>query len=756
MTACDTFLSAFSEVSGTGNFHSTGIAPFFFPKLHVKGLGELALPLPGSQAEALITLAEAAPYGMGEETVLDENVRKCWQIDAARLTFKSPQWKAFLDQTVARIGEDLGIKGKVSAVPYKLLIYGKGGHFRAHRDTEKLDAMFGTLIIALPSAHEGGLLIIRHDGREIEVDFSGEKHRHQFQFAAFFADCEHEVKPVRSGYRCCLAYNLRLDAGDPENLNLSLTDQARTLLPSLAAMKRERPGQLSAVLLEHSYTEANLSLRKLKGNDQARARALLAAAQETGFTAHLALVTFHQMGELEESPRHGRRRSRHDDDESQHGTMGEIYDESLSIEHWRTARDRRVELGRYRIEPDALISKEKFGEGEPDEKEAEGYTGNEGCTMEHWYRRAAIVLWAEDDHERILCRYNLDGACASLAALATGKNTGPGSSFHRLGNAIGSHLPDSLPSAHHLSRAIDFSGNPFVITLGALAKAGSRELLDKLLPGIPPSFFVLCGTPLWSKLHKVFGVAAFGQVYQDLIDENAQEQRRALFQILDALLSRRDAASWVSVIATRLAALAPKEPKPSYLGRTRDPDPPGDREETRILLSASHSLETPKARKAALAFLRADASLAYVREILGPVLLVTPIRKCLQLANSLAPEILAFAKSVLAAEVARPLVPFPDWTRPCPQPAARVHQAILELAAFMGDPAAQTHRFARPENERRLIEDFIRDHFLDLDSITIRQGRPHTLACTKNDKSHQHALARRAKEAVLLAKLVKP
>ena len=67
----------------------------------------------------------------------------------------------------------------------------------------------------------------------------------------------------------------------------------------LAAMKLEHAGELSAVLLDYSYTEANLSLRNLKGNDQARAHALFAAAEEAGFTAHLALVTFHQSGMLE-------------------------------------------------------------------------------------------------------------------------------------------------------------------------------------------------------------------------------------------------------------------------------------------------------------------------------------------------------------------------------------------------------------------------------------------------------------------------
>ena len=308
MNASKSFLSAFSEITGTGNFHSTGTAPFFFPGLRVKGLGEIAFPLQASQVKELTALAEAAPYGKGTRTVLDETIRKCWQVDASCFSFDSPQWKKFLKQTLAVISEDLGIRGKISAHPYKLLVYGKGGHFKAHKDSEKLDAMFGTLVIALPSKHEGGRLCIRHDGREIEVDFSNEIHRHEFQHAAFFADCEHAVEPVRSGYRCCVVYNLRLDEGDAGLLNLSLTAQARSLLPSLAALKKAGAGKLRAVLLDHSYTEANLALRNLKGNDQARANALLAAAEEAGFTAHLALVTCHKSGELDDDDCDYRRR----------------------------------------------------------------------------------------------------------------------------------------------------------------------------------------------------------------------------------------------------------------------------------------------------------------------------------------------------------------------------------------------------------------------------------------------------------------
>ena len=763
VNAANSLLSTLSEIAGTGDFHSTGSVPFFLPSLIVDGVGEIAFPLPKAQAKELIAVAEAAPYGMGEKTVRDDSVRKCWQIDAAHFSIKSGAWKKFLTATVGQVREDLGITGKVSAHPYKLLIYTKGGHFKAHRDTEKLDAMFGTLIIALPSAHEGGRLFVRHDGREIEVDFSKNEHLHDFQHAAFFADCEHEVEPVRSGYRCCLVYNLRLDAGDPASLNLALDAQARTLLAPLTALKNDSCGELKAVLLEHSYTEANLSLKKLKGNDVARSQALFRAAKKSGFIAHLALVTYHQTGENEDAYDYG-----YDDEPDDDGTMGEIYDEDLSITNWRNSSDRRVDLGTYRIEMDCLLSDEKIDAHEPDEKEAEGYTGNAGCTLDHWYHRAAIVLWPGEDHERVICHYDFRGACAAFAELAK-KKPASRPAFQRLGEAVIARFPDATPSFHHYSHANDYSTNPFAITLAALADAGAPELLETLLAKVPTTDFLACDAALWKKLYRAFGVETFAPVFSSLLETDPEDNRRTLFQILDGLLARKDGVEQAKVIAARLARLAPEPPEPShhYGEPKRDPVPPGDREETRILLAASHLLEKPADRQAALAFILADASLPHTREILGPVLVAKSAKNLLSRENSLAPDALESARSLLAAEVARPLHPYPDWTRPCPsvkQPKPEPHrsyartnsksaQAHAELAAFMADPAAETHEFRYAQDVRSSLESFIQQHFLDLDHLTLRKGRPHQLICSKNSKSHQHALTLRKQDETLLALL---
>ena len=95
----------------------------------------------------------------------------------------------------------------MSAVLYKVLIYEVGDFFLPHRDTEKEKGMFATLIVQLPSRFSGGELVVRHNGSE-RVYSSSDQAEFGVRFAAHCADVEHEVKPVTSGRRVAVIYNL--------------------------------------------------------------------------------------------------------------------------------------------------------------------------------------------------------------------------------------------------------------------------------------------------------------------------------------------------------------------------------------------------------------------------------------------------------------------------------------------------------------------------------------------------------------------
>jgi len=163
-----------SSVERAGDFFVSGAVEMPMPKLEVEGVGVLSFPVPPAQIAALIQHATRAPYGRGEETILDESVRKVWQLPPEKVRLGGKSWAANFDGILKQVVAGLGCEGMaVSAEFYKLLVYDTGGFFCAHRDTEKADGMFGTLVLVLPSAHRGGELIIRHARREVAVDLSG-------------------------------------------------------------------------------------------------------------------------------------------------------------------------------------------------------------------------------------------------------------------------------------------------------------------------------------------------------------------------------------------------------------------------------------------------------------------------------------------------------------------------------------------------------------------------------------------------------
>ena len=136
------FLETLDRVGETARFCTTGAADFVPPGLGVEGFGEVSFPLRESDAPSLIAVADQAPYGRGEETILDTKIRRVWQIGAEGLSFKNPAWDGFLEAIVGDVQRELGLSSKIRGQLYKLLIYDQGSFFVPHRDTEKEERMF--------------------------------------------------------------------------------------------------------------------------------------------------------------------------------------------------------------------------------------------------------------------------------------------------------------------------------------------------------------------------------------------------------------------------------------------------------------------------------------------------------------------------------------------------------------------------------------------------------------------------------------
>src|SRR6266852_7529829 len=96
--------------------------------------------------------------------------------------------------------------------------------------------------------------------------------------------------------------------------------------------------------------------------------------------------------------------------------MDELYDTSLTAEHWIDSKGNRLALGSINVEEDELLDPELLRAVDPEE-DFEGYTGNAGMTLDRWYRHAAIFLWPNRRHFDVLCDAGTSSAVEALQRL---------------------------------------------------------------------------------------------------------------------------------------------------------------------------------------------------------------------------------------------------------------------------------------------------------------------------------------------------
>lgn len=416
------------EVGDSATFTARRTAMADDLHLEVKGFGPLRFPIPRADAEKLCRLARPARYGKGEETLLDRQVRDTWEIPKSRVKIDRRRWNRTLLPMLESLRADLGLPAgcRMKAALHAMLVYAPGQFFLSHQDSEKADDMVGTLVVTLPSSFKGGAFVIEHQGEKVTYGAT----KQPLSFVAFYADCQHEVRPVKAGYRIVLTYNLML-VGDEttaasfetepamiDALAARLREHFETSRPSRSWEKdaplREPPNRL-VYLLDHQYTERGFGWQRLKGSDAARVAALRAAGECTDCEMMLALAeiqeTWSAMEEGWGEPWYGRGRYRRwirDEDEEWYVddeprvdgpdryTLDDLLDWSIELKIWVPPSREKAEPIVGRVDVDEVCATTPTAAIAPYASEYEGYMGNYGNTMERWYRRAALLLWPRE------------------------------------------------------------------------------------------------------------------------------------------------------------------------------------------------------------------------------------------------------------------------------------------------------------------------------------------------------------------------
>ncbi len=378
--------------------------------LEVDGFGPVRFPVTPAKARKLIGLARPARFGRGEETVTDLAVRDTWEIPKhlVHATWDAPMLQVILET----VKEELGLPNgaALTADLHSLLVYEPNQFFLAHQDSEKDDAMVGTLVVTLPSSYSGGELMVGHN--EEWKAYRGSKT--VLSLVAFYADCQHEVLQVQRGYRITLTYNLLLhgDTSRPDGEEGKLAECAALLREHFATPAprylygppAEVPNRL-VYLLDHEYTPRALSWARLKGTDAARASLLRVAAERAEYEAILALAdlkTSHSA--FPEDELYGYRRRWYDDGDDEHGDSAggkgdrkyeiqDLIDSEVTLTHWTGPDGRRLEETSLSVSDSEVCASTENGDLTPYSLEYEGYMGNWGNTLDRWYHRAAVVVW---------------------------------------------------------------------------------------------------------------------------------------------------------------------------------------------------------------------------------------------------------------------------------------------------------------------------------------------------------------------------
>jgi 2OG-Fe(II) oxygenase superfamily len=484
-----------------GSFSAQLLAPAHLLRLEVTGVGPVSLPVRAARAKKLIAVARPAMFGRGEETLTDTTVRDAWEITPDQVRLGGPGWTALMDSALEHFRDELGLPPatRLRAEPHAMLVYGKGQFFLPHQDSEKDNAMVGTLVVSLPSAHTGGELVVGHAGESKAYRASKE----DLTFVAFYADCRHEVTPVRSGYRVTLTFNLLCGNEAPRHAAGPVTELAHCLTEHFATRATPRyggrdpgPPKRLVYLLDHEYTQRGLDWNRLKGADAGRAALLRAAAEQAGCQAVLALAEVketwdawpsdedpwddydHYDEDVDEDHDDAYRDQARDHDDYQ---LNDLIDDEITLCWWTSPDGTGGERVLLHVPDFEVGATTPSADLTPYRSEYEGYMGNYGNTLDRWYRRAAVVAWPRDRafaaraeagsrwalselHTRIEAG-DLEGARAAAESLAPFWKT------------IGSQAK-LLDTALHVAAGLDAAGTaamllePFRVEMAAPEHAG--------------------------------------------------------------------------------------------------------------------------------------------------------------------------------------------------------------------------------------------------------------------------------------------
>lgn len=298
-----------------------------------------------------------------------------------------------------------------------MLLYKTGSFFKPHRDSEKEDGMFGTVVIQLPSVYDGGKLIVRHNQKTEEVDFSTTtipQNGFSIFYTAFYCDCEHEVLLITSGIRACLVYNLVMtgELGQRPFPSATRIDREAREADLVDLLGNHWPNEQKIVYcLSHKYSQRNLSITNLKTTDRVIAQFFEKFAESCSLEVVIGILKRKKYRYANPKPSQNNDH-RYDDDYDDYEVSSvdsndpkaEFYDD-YKMKHMKSFDRKSFDaLPSMDIDFESeVVPKNCFADVKAFHDD-EYVTGNEGVKCSKFYQCAAIMAFRHDDLVPILVK----------------------------------------------------------------------------------------------------------------------------------------------------------------------------------------------------------------------------------------------------------------------------------------------------------------------------------------------------------------
>ncbi|MCA1584989.1 MAG: hypothetical protein LC791_09530, partial [Acidobacteria bacterium] len=555
----------------------------------------------------------------------------------------------------------------------------------------------------------------------------------ELRFAAFYADCEHEVRPITHGSRVCLTYSLSLAQKGKKKQQAALTPpvyerEVVAAAKTLGATFRKGGAPMKlAWLLEHQYSAPGLSFAGLKGQDAARVQVLSEAAERAGCVAHLGIVHIAETGPAEphfEMYGYGGRRSGWQDDDGSdeeedladeqeaavHDGFDviEVSDAWHYVDHWVDAENRSVDFGKLPLKENELLPAGALDDAVPDQQRLTEATGNEGASFERSYRRAALVIWPRHRFVDVLLLGGVRAVMpylkdiAQRCSLPSASRTERAAACSTAGRIVRSWKRE-LANAGGLMEGEEPSRPDMVMVLGQLADAA---LLDAFVNDIVVRAYDGSENEALAANAALLGARRAGDSFSKLARAHVPSRRGACVDLLYRLVHEHDRAvdsAWLSGLRNIAAAIIEALPEPQRRsaasdlddGLQRPHDPrrvtESDAEMVVTLLDSLAAIEAPDLRRAACNAVAAARSFDSARVIVSALSLVRGRDRNTISADDDYQHLWHQAATMLLARSEQPPKAPKDWRQ-----EGRIRCTCgdcRELHTFVHDPIERTHRF---------------------------------------------------------------